>query len=110
MTEKNRQTEGFDFSNKCALLDTNILKELLTAEKQSSRFSEVFEFLRATNSFPYIIRRITDFEFVGYSTNKKAYDLASSFGLVNLMDCHRCRKILKLPHCSLQCINVRIQA
>jgi predicted nucleic acid-binding protein len=79
MTEKNRQTEGFDFSNKCALLDTNILKELLTAEKQSSRFSEVFEFLRATNSFPYIIRRITDFEFVGYSTNKKAYDLASSW-------------------------------
>lgn len=56
-----------------ALLDTNILRAFLDHTKESSRFSEVIGFLREHNIHPYIIHRITDFEFVGYSTNKKAY-------------------------------------
>jgi len=67
---------AFDFKNKFALFDTNIIKELLNAEKKSSRFREVFNFLEQNNAFPYVIKRITDFEFVGYSTNKKTYDVA----------------------------------
>jgi len=57
-----------------ALLDTNILAALLDDSKKSERFAEVFNYLRQQNSHLYIIHRITDFEFVGYSTNKKMYD------------------------------------
>jgi len=64
---------SFDFNNKHALLDTNVLRALLDYPKKSERFAEVFDFLSAHAAQPYIIKRVTDFEFVGYATNKKAY-------------------------------------
>lgn len=64
----------FDFNNKFALLDTNIIKAFLDTSKNAERFKPLFEFLRLHNVTPIVISKITSFEFVGYSTNKKAYD------------------------------------
>ena len=72
MTEREKQ---FEFNqDKFALLDTNTLKALLDGTKEAKRFYEVLDFLKVNKIHPYIIHRITDFEFVGFSTNKKSYD------------------------------------
>lgn len=76
MTKKKQEETEFNFEGKHALLDTNILRALLDADKKSARFKEVFNFLQSNNTFPYIISRITDFEFTAYSTNKKAFELS----------------------------------
>lgn len=73
------QTSKFDFANKFALLDSNVLRALLDATKTSSRFEPVLSFLKESNAFPYIIKRITDFEFVGFSNNKNAYNQLDSY-------------------------------
>ncbi len=57
-----------------ALLDTNILSALLDGTKKSERFAEVISYLQEQKLHLYIIQRITDFEFVGYSTNKQKFD------------------------------------
>lgn len=62
-----------------ALLDTNILSALLDGSKKSERFVKVFDFLEEKRLHPYIIKRITEFEFVGYSTDKRKYDELSSW-------------------------------
>lgn len=69
----------YDFKNKFALLDTNVLKAFLDETKQSSRFAPVLSFLKEQNAYPYIIQRITDFEFSGYSTSKRFYDESSTY-------------------------------
>ena len=69
----------FDFTNTSALLDTNILIELMRAKKQPSRFREVFSFLEQHNCQPFVLRYITDFEFTGFSTNRQAFDTLTEY-------------------------------
>lgn len=64
----------FNFDNKFALLDTNTLKAFLDTSKNAERFKPVIDFLRDHDVHPFVISKVTSFEFVGYSTNKKAYD------------------------------------
>lgn len=64
----------FDFENKGALLDTNILGEFIDQSKRSAlKFKPVFEFLKKKHVNPFVLSA-TVFEFVGYSTHKQVYD------------------------------------
>ncbi len=65
---------NFDFSHKAALLDNNVIKAFLDGSKDANRFKEVVNFLRDNEAHLYIVKRITEFEFVGFANNKVAYD------------------------------------
>ena len=75
----------FNFANKSALLDTNILRAFLDDTKGSARFGPVFDFLRENQCHPYILGNITSFEFVGFCSNKKTYDTLKNW-LENTFD------------------------
>lgn len=70
---------GFDFRNKFALLDTNILKAFLSGDKKSARYNQVLEFLAENNSLMYVLKNVTDFEFTGYQGNKKLFDASKEW-------------------------------
>lgn len=63
----------FEFSNKAALLDTNILKEMSARTRRSETFKPLFAFMKENNITPFILD-VTKFEFVGYSSNKTDYE------------------------------------
>lgn len=73
-----KMPDQYNFLRKYALLDTNILKEMSQNTKRSESFRPVFEFLKEKEIEPFILDA-TRFEFVGYSSNKKDFDILSSY-------------------------------
>jgi hypothetical protein len=64
----------YNFDNRRALLDTNIVGEFIDQSKRSAlKFKPVFEFLKRKRVNPFVLNA-TIFEFVGYSTHKQVYD------------------------------------
>lgn len=96
-------TNTYNFQHKHALLDTNIISALLRSDKKSKRYKPVFEFLQKNETFPYIIKDITDFEFVGYNANQNLYNKAQEWlntfdGLTAYPDDFRTAKLLSAAY------------
>ncbi|MCI0542473.1 PIN domain-containing protein [bacterium] len=76
----------YDFRNKFALLDTNILSKF-AKEKQAQKFRSVFDFLHE-NDVEIFLTDATYFEFIGFTPNKKDRDIlkavVSQFPIVNM--------------------------
>lgn len=70
--------DQFSFKGANALLDTNILKEMTLRTKRSASFRPVFDFM-AENEMNLFILDATKFEFVGYSSSKKDYEVLEEF-------------------------------
>lgn len=66
-------TGKFEFNNRYAILDTNILSKMVD-ERRAEQYEPVFTFLKK-NNVDLLILKATYFEFLGFNPNKGIYDL-----------------------------------
>ncbi|GEM_PF-3390213 len=67
----------YDFRNKFALLDVNILSQMVK-EKRAEKFRPVFEFLKENNA-EIFLTDATYFEFTAFSRTKKNHDFLENW-------------------------------
>lgn len=77
----------YDFKNKYALLDVNILSQMFK-EKRAEKFRPVFEFLKK-NSIAIFLIDATYFEFTSFIADKRRNDLMADW--INQFSIHECR-------------------